>query len=278
MILGVGSGLVAAAVLVFATTGTSRGAFHVWWGRYLAYLLRRLRRLHVFAPPSRIANIQLALVFVVLLLAVARVCSYWYVLVPLIAVLPAVIIEKRVRERTALLDMQSEAFCLALANALKSNASVGGAFDTAVGLMDGPAHQELALALKETRMGSSLAEALEAVGPRTGSRKLGIVISAVLIGRQVGGNLPKVLDTTATTLREMERLEGVVRQKTADGKMQMWALSLAPVAICAAIHKLEPNYFAPLTSTVVGYLTIAVSAALYVSGLILTRKFLQVDI
>ena len=43
-------------------------------------------------------------------------------------------------------------------------------------------------------------------------------------GRQVGGNLPKVLETTAHTLREMKRLEGVIRTKTADGRMQLWVI------------------------------------------------------
>lgn len=273
-----GSGLVAAALFVFVMVGTPRGFFFVTWGRYLAYLTRRLRRLHVFDPASRIANAQLGLVFVVMALAALRMCPYWYVIVVLAGVLPALVIERRTRERIARLDMQADAFCLALANALKSTASVGAAIDTAVGLMDGPAHEELALAVKETRLGRSLAEALEAVGPRAGSRKLGIVLAAVLIGRQVGGNLPKVLDTTATTLREMERLEGVVRQKTADGRMQMWALSLAPIIICGAIHRLDPTYFEPLTTTMLGYIATAVAILLYVSGLIVARKVLQVDI
>jgi tight adherence protein B len=277
-LIGIGSGLVAAAVLVFVTVGTPRGAFFIGWGRYLAYLTRRLRRLHVLQPASRIANAQLAATFVVMLLAALHLCPHWYVIVLLIGVLPALVIERRARERIARLDMQADAFCLALANALKSTASVGAAIETAVGLMDGPVHEELTVAVKETRVGRSLAEALEAVGPRAGSRKLGIVLAAVLIGRQVGGNLPKVLDTTATTLREMERLEGVVRQKTADGRMQMWALSLAPIIICGAIHRLDPTYFLPLTTTIVGNIATAVAIAMYVSGLVVARKVLQVDL
>jgi tight adherence protein B len=76
----------------------------------------------------------------------------------------------------------------------------------------------------------------------------------------------------------MERLEGVVRQKTADGRMQMWALSLAPVVICGAIHKLDPTYFAPLTSTTIGYVALTIAIILYVAGLFIARKVLAVDI
>ena len=276
--LAIASGIVCAALLVFTLVGSPRGVFFLGWGRYLAWLTRRLRRLHNFEPATKIANVQIGLSFLVLGLAAFRLCPYWYLVVLAVCFLPALVIEKQTRDRIARLDQQADAFCLALANALKSTASVGAAIDCAAGIMDGPAAQELQLAVKETRLGRSLAEALEAVGPRAGSRKLAIVLAAVLIGRQVGGNLPKVLDTTANTLREMERLEGVVRQKTAEGRMQMWALSLAPIIICGAIHKLDGTYFAPLTTTTVGYLVSAVALAMYIAGLIVARKVLAVDI
>jgi len=276
--VAIASGLVCAALLVFVFVGSPRGAFFVAWGRYLAWLTRRLRRLHVFEPATKIAHVQIALFFLVGVLATFHLCPYWYLVVLAIGFGPALVIEKRTRERIARLDQQADAFCLALANALKSTASVGAAIDCAAGLMDGPAAQELQLAVKETRLGRSLAEALEAVGPRAGSHKLAIVLAAVLIGRQVGGNLPKVLDTTATTLREMERLEGVVRQKTADGRMQMWALSLAPIIICGAIHRLDRTYFEPLTTTTIGYIATAIALMMYVGGLVVARKVLAVDI
>jgi tight adherence protein B len=274
--LACGIGSIAAVVFVLART--RHGVALAAYGRYLAYLTRRLRRLHVFEPAARIANAQLVIGFIVLAGAAFGVLPYWYLFLVVVGGLPALLIEKRTRERIARLDRQADAFCLALANALKSTASVGAAVDPAAALMDGPVHEEVQLAVKETRLGRSLAEALEAVGPRAGSRKLAIVIGAVLVGRQVGGNLPKVLDTTANTLREMERLEGVVRQKTAEGRMQLWALSLAPLLICAAIHKLDPTYFEPLTTRTIGYVATAVAIALYIGGLILARKVLAVDI
>jgi len=272
------SGVVSAGLLVYFMVGSQRGAYHILWGRYMAYLTRRLRRLHNFDAAPKIATAQVAILFVLGTLILFRALNYWYLFIAVACFAPALVIERRIRERIARLDQQADGFCLALANALKSTASVGAAIDTAAHLMDGPAAQEMTLAVKETRLGRSLAEALEAVGPRAGSRKLAIVLAAVLIGRQVGGNLPKVLDTTATTLREMERLEGVVRQKTADGRMQMWALSLAPIVICGSIHRLDRTYFDPLTTTTVGYIIAIVALVAYIAGLLVARKVLAVDI
>jgi tight adherence protein B len=274
----VGSASVSATAIARVLAGDDRAFVVVQWTRYVAYLGRRLRRLHVFLPPASIAQAQLAAVFLVMIAAALRMDPSWCALVPLIAAAPSLVIERLARQRVAQLDRQADAFCLALANALKSTPSVGAAVETASSLMNGPVHEELELALKETRLGRSLAEALEAVGPRAGSRKLAIVLAAVLIGRQVGGNLPKVLDTTATTLREMERLEGVVRQRTAEGRMQLWGLSLAPIVICGAIQKLDPSFFEPLTTRIVGYIVLAAAVTLYIAGVIVARRVLAVNI
>lgn len=277
-VVAIASGIVSLAVVIFLLVGSSRGVYFVLVGRYVAWLTRRLRRLHVFRPATQIVHVQVGLGLVVGALAVFGLCPYWYLVLLAIGSVPALVIERRIRERIERLDRQADGFCLALANALKSTASIGAAIETAASLLDGPAAEEIQLAVKETRLGRSLSEALEAVGPRSASRKLAIVLAAVLVGRQVGGNLPRVLETTATTLREMERLEGVVRQKTADGRMQMWAISIAPIAICAAIQRLDHDYFTPLTTTTAGYLCVAVALVLYVAGLLVARKILAVDL
>jgi hypothetical protein len=119
--IGIGSGAVSAAFLVYALVGTPRGAFFVTWGRYVAYLTRRLRRLHVFEGASRIASAQIALLFLVGALAAFRVCPYWYLFILVIGFGPALVIEKRTRDRVARLDVQADAFCLALADRMAAH-------------------------------------------------------------------------------------------------------------------------------------------------------------
>jgi tight adherence protein B len=113
---------------------------------------------------------------------------------------------------------------------------------------------------------------------RIGSRQLDTALSAILIGRQVGGNLSTILETTAETMREMCRLEGVVRTKTAQGKAQMWVLALFPFLLMLGFNLVSRGYFEPLTSSAIGYLCTAVALALWGGSLILARKILAVDI
>jgi len=100
----------------------------------------------------------------------------------------------------------------------------------------------------------------------------------VLIGRQVGGNLPKILETTAAALREMQRLEGVVRTKTAEGKTQLWVLALFPFFMLYAFDKISPGYFEPLTENFLGYTCAVIAFTLWVAAILWARKILNVDI
>jgi tight adherence protein B len=68
------------------------------------------------------------------------------------------------------------------------------------------------------RVGNTLDQALMNMSARIQSRQLDTAITSVLVGIQVGGNLPTVLETTASSIRDMRRLEGVVRSKTGEAR------------------------------------------------------------
>ena len=127
----------------------------------------------------------------------------------------------------------------------------------------------------------------EDVGHRSGthrhsgmsrSRQLDSALSAILIGRQVGGNLPKVLETTASNMREMQRLEGVIKTKTADGRMQLWVIGAMPFVLVIGMDWVWPGYYTPLKQSFFGYCIITVCGVCWISALVLARKVLAVDV
>jgi tight adherence protein B len=182
------------------------------------------------------------------------------------------------QKRIEQIEQQLDGFVLTLANALKATPSIGDAFASVQVLVQPPLRQEVELAVKEMRLGSTLDQALLHMASRVGSRQLDSALSAVLIGRQVGGNVPRILETTASTLREMNRLEGVVRTKTAEGKAQMWVLGAFPFLIIVALDAVSEGYFQPLGESVTGY-AVAVGAALcWVGSLVTASKVLAVDV
>lgn len=254
------------------------GAPRRLWTRYVVHLERKLRLMFIWTSGNTIATAQAAGIAVLIALGFLVDLPYWYAFAVLVAVGPAVMIERMRRQRVEQIEQQLDGFLMALANALKATPSLGDAFTSVQRLIPAPLQQEVELAVKEMRVGSTLEQAILFMAGRIGSRQVDSALSAVLIGRQIGGNLPKILDTTASSLREMARLEGVVRTKTAEGKAQLWVLALFPLVLMIAFNSVKDGYFDPLTQSVVGYVLIALGLLFWVASLVTARKILDVDI
>ena len=253
------------------------GLPHRYWARYCASLERKMRSMFNFTPGRLVALGQLAAIFMVVAAQLTLDLPFWWAGVFVIMIGPTLYLESERRKRVLKIEDQLDNFMLALANALKATPSIGAAFNSVVTVIDDPIKSEVDLALKEMKVGSTLDQALLHMAARVGSRQLDSALSSILIGRQVGGNLPKVLETTASTLREMKRLEGVIRTKTADGRMQLWVIGAMPLVFIVGFGVMWPGYFDPLTKSFNGYMIIAFVIAAWVSALILARKVLAVD-
>jgi tight adherence protein B len=262
----------------WAVIDDESGLPYRYWARYCASLERKMRSMFNFTPGRRIALGQLLAMFVLAAAALLVEIPQWYLALLLIALAPTVYLESERKKRVLLIENQLDSFLLALANALKATPSIGAAFGGILTVIDEPMKSEVDLALKEMKVGSTLDQALLHMASRVGSRQLDSALSSLLIGRQVGGNLPKVLETTATTLREMKRLEGVIRTKTADGRMQLWVIGAMPLVFIVGFGVMWPGYFDPLTMSLTGYAIIGFVAVAWVAALILARNVLAVDI
>jgi tight adherence protein B len=256
------------------------GVAQVAWARYCGSLEGKLRRGFVFRPAYPIALAQLAgLVLIGAAAPFAR--ASWTVVVALVVVVtlgPSFVLGRRLARRLRLIDGQVEGLLMAISNALKSRPAIGDAIASVVAMSPSPLRQELDLTVKQMRLGSSVDQALLHMSGRVGSRQLDTALSAILIGRQVGGNLSTILETTAETMREMARLEGVVRTKTAQGKAQIWVLAFFPFVLMLGFNLVSRGYFEPLTSSAIGCVCTAIALALWAGSLVLARKILAVDI
>lgn len=274
--VGLGLVFVGLFVLLLAAITNTDDAPRRLWQQYVSYLDRRLKLLFIWTPGRVIATGQMLAFFAVLLLALLVSLPYWYIAIALIAAVPAVYIERMRRQRLAAIETQLDSFIMALANAMKATPSLGDAFMSVQQLVLPPFQQEVELAVKEMRVGSTLEQALLLMGGRMRSRRVDSALAAVLIGRQIGGNLPKILETTASTLREMERLEGVVRTKTAEGKMQLWVLAAFPLCMLYMFSSVKEGFFDPLTQSLSGYIVVIIAIGFWIASLVVARKILSV--
>lgn len=247
-------------------------------GRYTAGLNQRLKFLRVPSRGELIAAVQGTAAAVCLCAAVVQAQPFLVVLLPAIAFLPSALLGTRVARRIAALEEQIEPWLNAIANALKASPSLGEAVAASASLVGAPMSQEVDVVIKEYELGTPLDRALDNFASRMNSRTLGGCVLALTIARRSGGNLPEMLESAANALREMARLEGVVRTKTAEGKAQAFVIGMIPAPLVLALNWLEPTYLDPLLQTVTGHLILAAIAVLWVSAIVLSRKILDVDI
>lgn len=276
--LGLGGLAIALFIAAWAIIGDSQGPVMRYWQRYCAFLERKLRLMFIWTPGWYIATGQVVSAFAIVALHLAVRVEFWWVLVLVALAGPPWYIERMRKKRVEQIETQLDTFLTALANALKATPSIGNAFISIQPLLPVPIQTEVELACKEMRVGSTLDQALLSMGGRVGSRQLDSALSSILIGRQVGGDMPRILETTAQTMREMQRLEGVVQTKTAEGKAQLWVLAVVPFALTAMLNWMQPGFFDPLRTSVIGWIMLMIAGICWLASLLLARKVLSVDI
>ena len=265
------------AVVVGVEVASERAPLRSRWVRYHAFWHQELTKLH--APWSASKVLSVHVVAAVACVAMALLGSWLNALVCLVLVFSPNLWLWRARiKRTDRLVEQLDAWLTALTNSLQANPSLGDAIASTIPLMDPPIRDEVELVIKENALGLPLDDALERAAVRSGSRVFRAAITTLKIARNTGGNLPQTLKTASETLREMARLEGVVRTKTADGRAQAVAISILPAPVYFGIEYMMPGYYNPMRESLTGHLIFAAVGLLWAGAALLSHKILAVDI
>lgn len=279
--LKVGSSVLLGAAVFLAVLGSvldQQAPLARGFRRYAGYLDGLLRGLFLPATGAKLAAWQLGGLLATVALVLLLELDFWYVWIGGALLGPALYLQRRKRQRKQELERQLDAFVLALANALKSIPSVNAAFQSVAETSSSPIKEEIELCIREMRIGCTLDEALLHMAARVGSQRLDSVLAAVILGRQIGGNLPRVLESTASSIREISRLEGVLRTKTSEAKMQLYVIGAAPFVLVLALSQMSPGYFDPLQQSPLGYAIGLGAIGSWLLALYLARQVLSVSL
>jgi tight adherence protein B len=148
---------------------------------------------------------------------------------------------KRNARREAFLAQLPGAFDLT-ARVLRSGHSVPQALQAVVEASEDPVAGEFAQSLKQQNLGLRPEISFQEMARRTGVVEMRIFVMALLIQRQVGGNLAEVLERLAMLIRSRLRLRNHVRTLTAEGRLQGLTLLVLPFAMFAAMMAVNRNY------------------------------------
>jgi tight adherence protein B len=152
------------------------------------------------------------------------------------------------------------------------------ALDLAVKEVPPPAAEEFGRVLYEVRLGLSLEDALFNLAERMESDDLQIVVTAIIINDQVGGNLTTVLESTVNTIRDRLQLQGEIRSLTSYGRYVGNFLSLLPFIAGILIFFINPGYFDSVATSLITQILFVIALLGIVLGNLWIRQIVKIKV
>lgn len=166
---------------------------------------------------------------------------------------------------------------MVLSSSLKGGLSLMQAIEVVVQEMPAPFSQEFGLVLRENKIGVPLEESLKHLHERLHFEELDLVINAILVSKETGGDLTKVLAKLTVTMRDNRKLKETIKTLTLQGKLQGIIMSVLPFLFIAWVLTFNRNHFDIMFNSETGRMLLLVAAALQVVGMVLINKFSRID-
>ena len=228
---------------------------------------------------------KLALVYLVAL-GVFPVLVYLAGLGPLIIagvflcllVLPRLMFSQLRRRRAKAINLALPDALAQLASAMRAGSTFTVAMQGLVEEDSGPLGEELSLLLREHRIGARMEDALDNLAERVRSEEMDLVVSAVLIAQDVGGNLSEILQGLSITIRRKIDMEGKIAALTSQGMLQGYTVSALPFAVLGVLSFVEPEATLPIFNGLLGWIVLGFMVTLQLVGAFMIKKIVTIEI
>jgi tight adherence protein B len=152
----------------------------------------------------------------------------------------------RQKKRLARFSEQLPNTITLLANSLRAGSSFLQGVELVTREAQPPISEEFERVVREMSLGVALQPALGNLVRRVKSEDLELMVTAINIQSQVGGNLATVLDSIAFTIRERIRIIGEIRVLTSMQRYSGYVITLLPVGLAGILFLISPSYIIAL--------------------------------
>lgn len=193
--------------------------------------------------------------------------------------IPRLYVGRRIQSRLIRFENQLPDTLSLWVNALRSGYSVPQAMEAISRDAPEPTSTEFKRVVQENQLGIDLDDALAHLLNRVESEDLDLVITAVNIQREVGGNLAEILEVIGHTIRERIKLKGEIRVLTAQGRITGYLISGLPIVLALFLYAINPSYMGGLfENRACGWPMLGIGLALIGIGMAVVQKIVDIDI
>lgn len=193
--------------------------------------------------------------------------------------LPRIVVARKISKRLVLFENQLPDTLGLWVNALRSGYSVLQAMEAISRDAPEPTKTEFRRVVQEVQLGIDMDDALQHMLDRVESEDLDLVVTAVNIQREVGGNLSEILEVISGTIRERVKLKGEIRVLTSQGRITGYLISGMPIALALLLNVMNPGFIGPMFSNrSCGWPMLGLGLALIGIGTAVIQKIVDIDI
>lgn len=204
------------------------------------------------------------------------------ILIPVAFVLgfmaPALYVSLQKGRRKATLNRQLVEALQLISNSLRSGFAFTQAVELAAKQLSPPIRDEFHHFLRDNALGARSEDALRDLVERTDSVDIEMMVTSIMVQRITGGNLSEILDNVAETIRERERLQREIRALTAQQRLTGTILSIYPAILGFLFFLISPSLMKVLWEEEAGRLLLGVALVLQISGFMMIRNILKLEV
>ena len=192
--------------------------------------------------------------------------------------LPRMWVGRRIGSRLNSFNKQLPDTITLLSNSLRAGSSFLQSIELVSRESPAPMGPEMGRVVREVNLGLSMEEALSNLVRRIKSDDLDLMVTAIGVQQQVGGNLAEILDTIAFTIRERVRIKGEIRTLTAQGRYSGYLVAFLPIGIMVTLNLINPEFMQPLFTELIGQILLVVGGIMMLIGFFAIQKITDIKV
>jgi tight adherence protein B len=195
--------------------------------------------------------------------------------------LPRVYVSMQKSKRLVRFNDQLADMLNLMVNGLRAGYSTMQAMEAVAKELPPPISDEFRRVVQEMQLGITMEAALDNLLRRIPSLDLDLVITAMNVQREVGGNLAEILSTISHTIRERVRVKGEIRVLTAQQVYSGRLLAIMPIVLLLLMYLLNREYvelFWTGDTSIIGYIALGAAAVLITAGYFVMNRIANIEI
>ncbi len=189
---------------------------------------------------------------------------------------PPLYVNKKRAKRVELFEQQLIDAISIMSSCLKAGLTFQQALVSISAEMPNPISEEFGRVVKELKLGSSIETSLTRLSEKIGSQNFMMIVSAILIQRQTGGNLSEILTNISGTIKERFKIKNEIKVLTATARTSGLVVGLMPVAIILVFMLFNPDYVTIFFESNLGIAMIVIAIVMEVIGYLVIRRIVNI--